>query len=104
MRWLRDRPVHGSGPLPTTPPPKAHPVYEKDAWRVKQELAAPSRFYGDGGTIHSTGHLDVEVDDNGVVVAVWYRCLTLPFVQHKSRGFADNPHSRITGVEIFGLD
>jgi hypothetical protein len=36
-------------------------------WRRKQELAAPSRYYGDGGTIHNTGALDIEVVDGRVV-------------------------------------
>ncbi len=39
-----------------------------------------TRFYGDGGTIHSTTHLDIETR-NGKVVAVWFRCQTLPFEQ-----------------------
>jgi hypothetical protein len=50
-------------------------------WDAKQRAAAPGFFYGDGGTIHGTTHLDVEVDVDGAVVAVWYRCRQLPFVQ-----------------------
>lgn len=38
--------------------------------------------YGNRGTIHHTEHLDVEVDKNGKVVAVWFRCALLPFQQH----------------------
>lgn len=49
-------------------------------WLKKQKLAAPSRYYGDGGTIHSSNHLDVETKD-GRVVAVWFRCQQLSFVQ-----------------------
>lgn len=30
-------------------------------------------------TIHQSGILDVEVDDYGSVVAVWYNCMQLPF-------------------------
>lgn len=76
MRLWRNRPVvtkrtHASGSL----------VGPDEAWKRKQELAKPARFYGDGGTIHGTGHLDVEVDDAGQVVAVWFRCLMLPFKQ-----------------------
>lgn len=50
--------------------------------RAAQELPeVPAvRFYGDGNTIHSTGHLDVETRD-GKVVAVWFRCQMLPFKQ-----------------------
>ena len=37
--------------------------------------------YGHTGTIHRTNHLNVEVNENGVVVAVWFRCMLLPFDQ-----------------------
>ena len=40
-----------------------------------------SRSYGWSDTIHRNNSLDVEVDKNGVVVAVWFRCQLLPFVQ-----------------------
>jgi len=39
--------------------------------------------YGFNKTIHRTGALEVEVDDQGRVVAVWFRCMMLPFKQHK---------------------
>lgn len=39
------------------------------------------RTYGLKGTIHSTTHLDIEVNKKGQVVAVWFRCQTLPFKQ-----------------------
>lgn len=55
---------------------------EDDWWRAKQGYAKPGRYYGDGGTIHATRHLDVETH-LGDVVAVWFRCRTLPFVQHE---------------------
>ena len=35
--------------------------------------------YGRGNTIHQNDHLDVELDARGNVVAVWFRCLRLPF-------------------------
>lgn len=38
--------------------------------------------YGDDRTVHRTGHLDVEVDADGAVVAVWFRCARVPFRQH----------------------
>lgn len=38
-------------------------------------------IYGHDKTIHQTNHLDVEVDENGQVVAVWFRCIMLPFKQ-----------------------
>ena len=33
----------------------------------------------DHGTIHQTTELDVEVDEKGKVVSVWFRCMALPF-------------------------
>lgn len=35
--------------------------------------------YGGSGTIHGTNHVNVEVDGNGEVVAVWFRCMPLRF-------------------------
>lgn len=37
-------------------------------------------FYGGDGTIHSTTYVDVETH-KGKVVAVWFRCSQLPFLQ-----------------------
>ena len=49
------------------------------AWRA---LFPGRRFhYGDEGTIHRTGMVNVEVDKHGRVVAVWFRCAMLPFDQ-----------------------
>jgi hypothetical protein len=36
-------------------------------------------FYGGDGTIHQSGHVDVQLDRDGNVVAVWFRCAMLPF-------------------------
>lgn len=47
-------------------------------WEIKQAAHAPDRFYGTGGTLHPTEHLDVELCD-GVIVGVWFRCQQLPF-------------------------
>jgi hypothetical protein len=42
--------------------------------------AWPRRQYGAGSTIHQTGTIDVQLDaGTGEVVAVWFRCLSLPF-------------------------
>lgn len=38
-------------------------------------------FYGGDGTIHQTGHVDVQLNKDGDVVAVWFRCRMLPFEQ-----------------------
>ena len=76
-------------------------------YRKKQELAAPSRYYGDGGTIHSTSVLDVETDESGGVVSVWFRCQRLPFhevivdgrrAQEMLSSAGNEP--LITGVEV----
>lgn len=76
-------------------------------WKFKQLLAYPSRFYGNGGTIHNTNHLDIETR-NGEVVAVWFRCATLPFEQvevneQRAKEMRQCKASvKITGVE-FGM-
>ena len=51
------------------------------AWGALQTAAhrIGGRFYGDGGTIHSSNVLDIEVGPDGNVVAVWFRCAALPF-------------------------
>lgn len=36
-------------------------------------------IYGHDKTIHRTEELSVEVDENGEVVSVWFRCMPLPF-------------------------
>jgi len=38
-------------------------------------------FYGGDGTIHNTGTVDVQLNKDGDVVAVWFRCRMLPFTQ-----------------------
>jgi hypothetical protein len=77
-----------------------------DIFAQKQALAAPGRYYGDGGTIHDSTYLDVETH-NGEVVAVWFRCQMLPFRQIEEsalraaemrRGYPAG--TRLTGVEI----
>ena len=45
------------------------------------EKKPETRWYGDGATIHHTSQLDVEVDKNGKVVAVWFRCQPFAFRQ-----------------------
>lgn len=47
----------------------------------RRRLETPGTFYGGTGTIHRTGEVNVEVDRNGEVVSVWYRCAMLPFTQ-----------------------
>lgn len=92
----------------TPDPQKVKELTEKalaDRWRQKQELASPSRFYGDGGTIHGTTQLDVEVDKHGTVIAVWFRCQMLPFRQvdvddQRAALLRCSILPKITGVEV----
>ena len=37
--------------------------------------------YGGNDTIHSNKSVDVEVDNRGRIVAVWFRCMRLKFRQ-----------------------
>ena len=37
--------------------------------------------YGSNNTFHRDEEVDVEVDKNGKVVSVWFRCMQLPFKQ-----------------------
>ena len=43
-----------------------------------------SRTYGHDKTIHQNGEVNVELDEAGDVVAVWFRCQPLPFTQHRT--------------------
>lgn len=48
-------------------------------WPFKKK--SKTRLYGRDKTIHQTSVLNVETDDEGNVVAVWFRCQPLPFDQ-----------------------
>jgi len=85
-------------------------AYQRQAtWDRKQRAAYPGRYYGGDGTLHDNVELDVELF-NGQVVAVWFRCQVLPFVQEEvSQARADEVQGlylnrtalgKITGVEI----
>ena len=87
-------------------------IQQRFAYWAKQKFAGDSRFYGDGGTVHDTGYLDIESID-GVVVAVWFRCQQLPFQQFWISEYranelgvgaqtADLP--QITGIELKDKD
>ena len=55
------------------------------AWMRRQTefLRTGTRYYGNGGTIHHTEHVDVEIGPDGKVCAVWFRCQPLPFKEHE---------------------
>jgi hypothetical protein len=75
----------------------------------RHQRAAAERgnsFYGDGGTIHGTGHLAVITDIEGNVLAVEFRCLRLPFKQvvaglGRSREIRFGPKA---GISICGVE
>lgn len=75
----------------------------RSRWQRKQNLASPARYYGDGGTIHSTGTVDIELS-GGRVVAVWFRCQQLAFNQvdlaYDKYGGQIVQGARLTGVEV----
>ena len=77
--------------------------FKRTRWQRKQDLAKPARYYGDGGTIHSSGTVDVEISD-GQVVAVWFRCQQLAFRQvnlgHDKYNGQVVQGARLTGVEV----
>lgn len=95
--------------IPTHDAPRFDPNPDADDWMLKQRLASPARYYGGNGTIHSTGLVNVEIDKNGKVVSVWFRCCMLPFDQtivEKSRAdemrraYAEGKIPSLVGVEI----
>lgn len=77
--------------------------------RLQKEFEkSGTRYYGDGGTIHSSGQLDVETY-HGSVVAVWFRCQHLPFRQSETnvtrllemtRLYKEAPAPGLHGVEV----
>lgn len=63
--------------------------------------------YGDDRTIHRTGHVDVETDARGAVVAVWFRCHPVPFAQAAAgveraaemrRMYAEHPSAPVKAI------
>lgn len=79
-------------------------------WRRRQKefKRTETRYYGNGGTIHRSGHVDVEVSKEGKVVAVWFRCQALPFKQSEASiervaemmRMCASPIGELCGVEI----
>jgi hypothetical protein len=53
-------------------------------WLDKRKQKEEISVYGHNKTIHGTTHLDIELDKEGNVVAVWFRCMPLPFRQHST--------------------
>ncbi len=66
-------------------------------------------IYGYTGTIHQTTELDVELGPDGSVVAVWFRCMALPFRVTKAtdqraaemeRLYQQNVRQRLVAVDL----
>jgi hypothetical protein len=78
---------------------------KRRVWNRKQTLAHDSgaRYYGDGGTIHASGQLDICMTPDGTVTQVWFRCQMLPFavsVSADREPVACESLPVITGVEV----
>lgn len=57
-------------------------VYDNANWAAEDsDIIEYGTVRGYQRTIHDSEHLDVEVNDKGRVVAVWFRCARLPFEQ-----------------------
>ncbi len=69
---------------------------------VRAALPGGYRFYGDGGTIHGSTRLDVETH-HGHVVAVWFRCSTVPFHQVEVDAHRANEMRRLPGPALVGI-
>jgi hypothetical protein len=75
-----------------------------------KEPAEPEFRYGDNGTIHGSTEVNVELDEYGQVVAVWYRCMMLPFTQrvcspnraHDMRSAYEQPARPIKAIVFKG--
>jgi hypothetical protein len=66
-------------------------------------------IYGHDKTWHQTEYLDVETDKHGTVVAVWFRCMLIPFKQSPVNGqrakemekaYASHPLHSLVAVEL----
>jgi hypothetical protein len=67
---------------------------------------SPRHVYGGKGTIHRTSTIDVQQDEAGNVVAVWFRCLNLPFTCSNvdETAMTLNPYKKIAIEEITYVD
>jgi hypothetical protein len=80
---------------------------EEEKFAKKQELASPSRYYGEGGTIHENTELSVETC-NGAIVSVWFRRQALPYKEvgvdlyraNEMAAMYASDDTKLTGVEI----
>lgn len=61
------------------------------------------RYYGSDMTIHQNSGLDVEVDKDGKVVAVWFRCQPLPFKQSNADDRRADEMRRMYSKDMHGF-
>ena len=66
-------------------------------------------LYGYNKTIHRTGEVNVELDKDGKVVSVWFRCMHLPFTRDvvddgraasMRSAYEQNPGRQIVAIEF----
>lgn len=76
--------------------------------RQREFEKSNTRYYGDGGTIHHTTNINVELY-KGKVVGVWFRCQYLPFTHTEvdivrslelNHMYEVQPAPEIHGVEV----
>ncbi len=74
--------------------------------KLKRKTVEDENFYGGDKTWHSTGTVDVQLNENGDVVAVWFRCRMLPFTQsthvYPADHLPDQGHGSIKGIVFEG--
>ena len=85
------KPVKGSGgrgEIPWNPSESGFPpgTFDLPSERpvppqpIRPPAFSPRHSYGGQGTIHRTGTIDIQLhEETGEVMAVWFRCLNLPF-------------------------
>jgi hypothetical protein len=62
-------------------------------------------IYGHNKTIHRTGTIDIQMTKTGQVVAVWFRCLSLPFrvstvEDHEYQPLLERELPRIRAIDV----
>lgn len=75
-----------------------------EQWPVHYGDHFVSGEMADRTTIHGSGAVDIQVSaDTGEAVAVWFRCLTLPFrVSTVRESLREQPPIMVTAVEYLG--
>lgn len=64
----------------------------------------PVLKYGNEGTIHQSTGVDVELDKDGKVLAVWFRCCPLAFTQSTADASRAAELKTISGQKITAVD